>query len=308
MDASFDPNRLGTNEALTNTSDLSQIPLSFSDSVNEADKHNQSIERILKPANICKKHDLVSTQYIKRNNETKLNECTIQNSITTHGKTVSNVTTPTSPVIASTPRSINPDISVKDKCLNTNSNDCHPPQNHMDINRGTNPYSVRSVSSPQLTIKPLTRSKVYRKASLKSLNLSNSMLEHSVPNRRKSNVSASECRVINISNCSITSTDKKVPFSCLSETNQGNVSNDTKDRWNMREVHITCNPLSTPYPYSTPHHNSMSETVTEPLDDEPKSRSCGNFLPILSLIPQTIISFQYLSPKMKFSWWRNKIS
>ncbi|CAL7943619.1 unnamed protein product [Xylocopa violacea] len=237
MDASFDPNRLGTNEALTNTSNLSQIPLSFSDSVNEADKHNQSIKRILKPANICKKHDLVSTQYIKRNNETKLNECTIQNSITTHGKTVSNVTTPTSPVIASTPRSINPDISIKDKCLNTNSNDCHPPQNHMDINR-----------------------------------------------------------------------DKKVPFSCLSETNKGNVSNDTKDRWNMREVHITCNPLSTPYPYSTPHHNSMSETVTESLDDEPKSRSCGNFLPLLSLIPQTIISFQYLSPKMKFSWWRNKIS
>lgn len=177
----------------------------------------------------------------------------------------------------------------------------------MDLNRGTNSYSVRSVSSPQLTIKPLTRSKVYRKTSLKSLNLSNSMLDHNVFNHRKSNLT-SEGRIINISNCSITSTDKKVPFPCLSELTQGNDTNDRKDKWNMEEVHITCNPLSTPYPYSTPHHNIMSETVTEPLDDEPKSRSCGNFLPILSLIPQTVISFQYLSPKMKFSWWRNKIS
>ncbi|KOC63953.1 hypothetical protein WH47_01268 [Habropoda laboriosa] len=132
--------------------------------------------------------------------------------------------------------------------------------------------------------------------------------DRTVPNHRKSNVPTIENRIINISNCSITSTDKKVPFLCPSEMTQGNDSNDTKNKWNMGEVHITCNPLSTPYPYSTPHHNIMSETVTEPLDDEPKSQSCGNFLPILSLIPQTVISFQYLSPKMKFSWWRNKIS
>ncbi|XP_043514923.1 uncharacterized protein LOC122531228 [Frieseomelitta varia] len=163
-----------------------------------------------------------------------LNECAIQNSIIIQEKTV---TTPTSPAIISISQSINPNVSIKDKHINTKSNDCQSLQNHVDFNR-----------------------------------------------------------------------DKKVPFPCLSELTQGNDTNDTKDKWNMEEVHITCNPLSTPYPYSTPHHNIMSETVTEPLDDEPKSRSCGNFLPILSLIPQTVISFQYLSPKMKFSWWRNKIS
>lgn len=304
MDASFGPNQLGTNEALINNSIRSQTSFSFSNSINEANKHNQSIKHILKSENIYKEHDLVSTQYIKHNNETNLNECTIQNSIITQEKII---TTPTSPAVTSTLQSINPDVSIKDKHLNTNSNDCHPLQNHMDINRGTNSYSVRSVSSPQLTIKPLTRSKVYRKTSLKSMNLSNSMLDHSVFNHRKSNLT-SEGRVINISNRSITSTDEKVPFSCVSELTQGNDSSDTKNKWNMGEVHITCNPLSTPYPYSTPHHNIMSETVTEPLDDEPKGRSCGNFLPILSLIPQTVISFQYLSPKMKFSWWRNKIS
>ncbi|XP_017756440.1 PREDICTED: uncharacterized protein LOC108548142 isoform X2 [Eufriesea mexicana] len=234
MDASFGPNQLGTNEALINNSTLSQTSFSLSKSINDINRHNQSIKRILKPANIYKKHDLVPTQYIKHNNETNLNECTIQSSIITQEN---NVITPTSPVITSTLQSINPNVSIKDKCLNTNSNDCHLLQNHMDINR-----------------------------------------------------------------------DKQVPFSCLSGMAQGNNSNDRKNKWNMGEVHITCNPLSTPYPYSTPHHNIMSETVTEPLDDEPKSRSCGNFLPILSLIPQTVISFQYLSPKMKFSWWRNKIS
>ncbi|XP_029039861.1 uncharacterized protein LOC114874599 [Osmia bicornis bicornis] len=235
MDASFDPNQLGTNEARTN---LSQTSLSLSNSINEAKKYNnQSIIRILKPASIYKNHDLVSTQYIKDNNERKSNECTIQNSVITQGNIVSNITQPTNPVITSTPESINPDVSIKNKCLNTNSSDSHLTQNHMDVNR-----------------------------------------------------------------------DKKVPFSCLLETTQGNDSSDTKNKWNMGEVHITCNPLSTPYPYSTPHHNIMSEPVTESLDDEPKSRTCGNFLPILSLIPQTVISFQYLSPKMKFSWWRNKIS
>ncbi|XP_076395494.1 uncharacterized protein LOC105663625 isoform X1 [Megachile rotundata] len=305
MDASFDPNQLGTNEAHTIPS---QTSFSLSNSINEAKKYNQSIKRILKPASIYKNHDLVSTQYIKHDNERKFNECTIQNSVITQGNVVSTVTTPTSPVITSTSESINPDIFVKNKCLNTNSSDSHHMQNHTDVNRGTNPYSVRSVSSPQLTIKPLTRSKVYRKASLKSMNLSNFVLDHTVLNHRKSNVLPSDTRIINISNCSITSTDKKVPFSCLLETTQGNNTNDTKNKWNMGEVHITCNPLSTPYPYSTPHHNIMSEPVTESLDDEPKSRSCGNFLPILSLIPQTVISFQYLSPKMKFSWWRNKIS
>ncbi|XP_076475003.1 uncharacterized protein LOC143302742 isoform X2 [Bombus vancouverensis nearcticus] len=234
MDASFGPNQLGTNEALINNSIRSQTSFTFSNSINEANKHNQSIKHILKSENIYKEHDLVSTQYIKHNNETNLNECTIQNSIITQEKII---TTPTSPAVTSTLQSINPDVSIKDKHLNTNSNDCHPLQNHMDINR-----------------------------------------------------------------------DENVPFSCVSELTQGNDSSDTKNKWNMGEVHITCNPLSTPYPYSTPHHNIMSETVTEPLDDEPKGRSCGNFLPILSLIPQTVISFQYLSPKMKFSWWRNKIS
>lgn len=238
MDASFGPNESGTNEALINNSTFSQTSFSFFNSINEKNKFNQSIKHILKPTNIYKKHNLVSTQYIKHNNETNLNECTAtQNSIITRGK---NVTTPTIPLITSTPQSINPDVSIEDKYLNRKSNDCHSLQNYMDINRA--------------------------------------------------------------------STDKKVHFSCISELNQENNSTDTKNKWNMGEVHITCNPLSTPYPYSTPHHNIISETVTESLDDEPKSRSCGNFLPILSLIPQTVISFQYLSPKMKFSWWRNKIS
>lgn len=307
MDASFGPNQLGTNEALISTPNLSQTSFSFSITANETKRYNQSIKRISKPTAIYRKHDLVSTQHIKYDNETKSNECTIQNSVTTQGETMSNVTTTVNPVI-STPRSTNPDVFVKNTCLNRSSNDCHIMQNHVDVvTRETNSYSVRSVSSPQLTIKPLTRSKVYRKASLKSMNLSNSVLDNCTTNHCNSTNSALNARIINISNCSVTSADEKVPLSGSSEATLRNDSDDAKDKWNMGEVHITCNPLSTPYPYSTPHRN-ISETITEPLDDEPQSRSCGSFLPILSLIPQTVVSFQYLSPKMKFSWWRNKIS
>ncbi|XP_033340701.1 uncharacterized protein LOC117228805 [Megalopta genalis] len=309
MDASFGPNQLGANEAHANntTPVLPQNFSSLSEFVNETKKRNESTKRILKSDIAYKKHGVVSNQYIKHNNETKSNECTIQNSMITRETTVSNVVKPVSP-LTSTPYRINPDISVKNKCLNIDGNDCQFTQNNMDIYKDNNTRSIRSVSSPQLTIKPLTRSKVYRKASLKSMNLSNSTLDNSTQNHCRSNNLASNNRIINISNCSITFTDKEVPFSYLSATTQGIESNDTQNKWNMGEVHITCNPLSTPYPYSTPHRNIISETVTEPLDEEPKSRSCGSFLPILSLIPQTVISFQYLSPKMKFSWWRNKIS
>ncbi|XP_078039049.1 uncharacterized protein LOC144471146 [Augochlora pura] len=309
MDASFGPNQLGANEAHANST-APVLPQNFSspsEFVNETKKRNESIKHILKSDIAYKKHGVVSNQYIKHNNETKSNECTIQNSMITRETTVSNIEEPVSP-LTSTPYCINSDISVKNKCLNIDGNDYQFTQNNMDIYKDNNPRSIRSVSSPQLTIKPLTRSKVYRKASLKSMNLLNSTLDNSTPNHCKNNDLASDNRIINISNCSITFTDKDVPFSYLSATTQGIESNDTRDKWNTGEVHITCNPLSTPYPYSTPHRNIISETVTEPLDEEPKSRSCGSFLPILSLIPQTVISFQYLSPKMKFSWWRNKIS
>ncbi|XP_076229018.1 uncharacterized protein LOC116426336 [Nomia melanderi] len=307
MDASFGPNQLGPNEAHTNAPVLSQSFSSIPDSINETKKQNESTKRTLKFDIAYKKRDLVSTQYIKHNNETKSNECTIQNSMITRETTMSNIAKPIRP-LTSAPYCINPDISVKNKCLKIDGNDYQFTQNNMDIYKDSNSRSIRSVSSPQLTTKPLTRSKVYRKASLKSMNLSNSTLDNSASNHCRSIGLASDNRIINTSNCSITFTDKKVPFSYHSATTQRNDSNDSRNKWNMGEVHITCNPLSTPYPYSTPHRNIINETVTEPLEEEPKSRSCGSFLPILSLIPQTVISFQYLSPKMKFSWWRNKIS
>ncbi|KAG7188091.1 hypothetical protein KM043_015941 [Ampulex compressa] len=83
---------------------------------------------------------------------------------------------------------------------------------------------------------------------------------------------------------------------------------ETSGRRNTDDIRIICNPLSTPYPYSTSCHKVVSEMVPEPSEEEPKGHTCGSFLPILSFLPQTVISFQYLSPKMKFSWWRNKIS
>ncbi|XP_066600152.1 uncharacterized protein [Prorops nasuta] len=217
--------------------------------------------------------------------------------------------------------------------------------------------SIRSASSPQLaTTKPMTRSKVYRKASLKSgiamQNLSlkdfcNGM-DRPGTNGSTQNHHRQQPRIILLASksngrprksdgrASLRSGPKPelqpsaaIPIDPSSHrppppplhpptetgTEKGKdrsshreERNDHTDKWNLENVRITCNPLSNPYPYSTPCPKPTSNILPEAQEEEPKSRSCGSFLPILALIPQTVISFHYLSPKMKFSWWRNKIS
>ena len=159
--------------------------------------------------------------------------------------------------------------------------------------------SSRSTSSPQLmSVKP--RSKVYRRASLKSLTNLNTI------------VSPAHSRIIKVS--SRNKSEKR-----LASDSQSTINSDAEDKENV------CNPLSHPYPYSTPcqKKSDVGQLSKEPspVKEEPeqeqqeqqpeekqKGKSCSSFLPILSLIPHTMISFQYPSPKMKFSWWRNKIS
>ncbi|XP_025994282.1 uncharacterized protein LOC113004617 [Solenopsis invicta] len=159
--------------------------------------------------------------------------------------------------------------------------------------------TVRSASLPQLTMK-MPRSKVYRKTSLK-----NSSLKIEVDN-------------VGVVRYMSAAAEKKQKRKNLADRNVDTVARCENNKWNNAhgDVHITCNPLSTPYPYSTPAATTTTTTTTTTVtskttiesDEEPKSRSCGSFLPILALIPHSVISFQYLSPKMKFSWWRNKIS
>ncbi|XP_020709337.1 uncharacterized protein LOC110116793 [Athalia rosae] len=137
----------------------------------------------------------------------------------------------------------------------------------------------RSASLAQISIvnRPASRSKLYRRSSLKAP------------------VDADQTKIFN------------QPRSSSTELAMSS-DNESKIKWNEENVHITCNPLSSPYPYSTPCHKKERIRDTQVQDEEPKPHSCGKFLPILSLIPLTLVSFQYLSPKMKFSWWRNKIS
>ena len=160
-------------------------------------------------------------------------------------------------------------------------------------------HSTRSVSSPQLMPKPPTRSKVYRRASLKStINISN-----------LDNIRFSDSRIINISNRTKLRAENKRTFSTSEgQVIENNSLSDFKVKSDIKNVNnVTCDPTSTPYPYSTSCKKD-AQIETEAPDDEPKGHSCGSFLPILSLIPHSVVSFQYLSPKMKFSWWRNKIS
>ncbi|KYQ49666.1 hypothetical protein ALC60_11261 [Trachymyrmex zeteki] len=166
--------------------------------------------------------------------------------------------------------------------------------------------TVRSASLPQLTTK-ISRSKVYRKTSLKSLSLKSEIDVGGDGTTERNGV----VRYMSIA------AEKKQKRKSLADRD---VDVRCENKWNSEDIHITCNPMSTPYPYSTPAATTTTTTTTVTTtskttattmvesDEEPKSRSCGSFLPILALIPHSVISFQYLSPKMKFSWWRNKIS
>lgn len=183
-----------------------------------------------------------------------------------------------------------------------------------DVSSSTTPKSaigadstVRSASLPQLTMK-MPRSKVYRKTSLKS-----SFLKSEVNVGGDGNGTTERNGVVRYMSIAA---EKKQKRKSLADRD---VDVRCENKWNSDNIHITCNPLSTPYPYSTPAATTTTTTTTVTTtskttatmvesDEEPKSRSCGSFLPILALIPHSVISFQYLSPKMKFSWWRNKIS
>lgn len=150
--------------------------------------------------------------------------------------------------------------------------DCDRISDRISISDDLGSSVERSMSSPQLFQKNVARSKVYRKASLK------------VSNDRSDRI----------------------------EVRRSSMSRICKEKLEgVEPVRIICNPLATPYPYSTGlgiSRNIGKNRKEE--EEEPKCShsSCGGFLPIFSLIPQTVVSLQYLSPKMKFSWWRNKIS
>lgn len=184
---------------------------------------------------------------------------------------------------------------------------------------GNSVDAVRSASLPQLmtttttlttttTTMKTSRSKVYRKTSLRNPSLNCEIVLGGGSVIEKKGI----VRYIN----KAAAQEKKQKRRSLAERETDARS---ENKWNLEDIHITCNPLSTPYPYSTPAATTTTTTITTTTttipsktttenDEEPKGRSCGSFLPIFALIPHSVISFQYLSPKMKFSWWRNKIS
>jgi len=176
------------------------------------------------------------------------------------------------------------------------------PQNRSNVSETISKDADANVSSSTAAMTRCLRSKVYRKISLKC--------EDDVGNCDSDDQRKGIVRYVSAT------TEKKQKRRSLAGRETDTIARRETVKWNPEDVHITYNPLSTPYPYSTPSATTTTTTITTSktatttveCDDEPKSRSCGSFLPIFALIPQSIISFQYLSPKMKFSWWRNKIS
>lgn len=315
MDASLVPAMTGTNEARTLSYIFSPIDSSpLSHPLNNLETTSESINLVPKLSSINSKGIAVSVSYITENNERKNSESTIKNCEINQKNTISSSTFACHSMSFDIEKQKSQTSIVIQSGTRSDDGYC------IDSKKANNVQCFRSISSPQLTIKPLTRSKVYRKASLKS-STNKSSLQSDLSTFTIDNFNAvSNVKSMNNTNnskCILSKANKyrKTPEQCpiQSDTCRKAKENDSgiansKNKWNIEDVHITCNPLSTPYPYSTPCQKTASGTVTESQDEEPKSRSCGSFLPILSLIPQTVIGFQYLSPKMKFSWWRNKIS
>lgn len=195
----------------------------------------------------------------------------------------------------------------KNRSNNNNNEKKFSPKRLNDSNEINGP-ATRSSSTPQLKVP--VRSKVYRKTSLKSSEMMTSM------SHRIINISNHRFVFIFLPTCSFLVKIKPltVGFSYSRRNSSAPLTASTLTPAKSQEdVHIICNPLSTPYPYSTPCKKAdLDEKKTaDPETEDKKSNrnhSCGSFLPILALIPSNVVSFQYLSPKMKFSWWRNKIS
>ncbi|XP_031779766.1 uncharacterized protein LOC116416227 [Nasonia vitripennis] len=185
--------------------------------------------------------------------------------------------------------------------------------------------SSRSTSSPQL-MSAKTRSKVYRRASLKSLNSLPALILplHSkiikLSSSDNNNDKIPECMQSAKINCTLHGKERldllKPSASCLhpSPIFQNNSNNiDKYDYQRNQKVYRHHR-----YPHHVQHQQHLhknkvtNESVVQQdnqTKQQSKVKSCAaNFLPILSFIPHTVISFQYPTPKIKFSWWRNKIS
>ncbi|XP_014209808.1 serine/threonine-protein kinase phg2-like [Copidosoma floridanum] len=167
--------------------------------------------------------------------------------------------------------------------------------------------SSRSTSSPQL----MSRSKVYRRASLKSLTSLSSTTSQ-----------PAQSRIVRLGRVKIA--DKRgTPLDHVAKTSNTGSNNSA-----FGDKKVPCQAFSQPVHRSPDDDSSLcskskkensngvlQQVEQQQLQEEEKQqqqqtkgKSCSSFLPILSLIPNMVISFQYPSPKMKFSWWRNKIS
>lgn len=186
--------------------------------------------------------------------------------------------------------------------------------------------SSRSTSSPQL-MSAKARSKVYRRASLKSLSslpVPISPLHSRIVKLSSSdnnNDKRPQCMHSAKTNCEPyckeqldpLKSNASYPYPCPNFQSNSNHNDEYDQQRNHRRRH---------HHHQFPHHLQQqqnlhknkfkNESVVQQdnqVKQQSKIKSCAaSFMPILSFIPHTVISFQYPTPKMKFSWWRNKIS
>ena len=151
----------------------------------------------------------------------------------------------------------------------------------------------------QIATEQQTYLKTYQNASSKSrINITNIR-----------NIQLTETRIFNVCKRMKILLENGINFSELEEQMiKDTFVSNFKMESDIKNVNkLTGDPISTSYPYSVA---SKKETETEMVyrKDKPKNNNCEGFQSLLSLLPYFMVSCQYLSPKLKFSWWRNKIS
>ncbi|XP_057341436.1 uncharacterized protein LOC130678302, partial [Microplitis mediator] len=152
----------------------------------------------------------------------------------------------------------------------------------------------------QLFIKIMTINKIHRKTSLKSL-----VNEHTGnSSSRKSLVSSDICVY-----------HRKVLQLLIVNNLTNNVSKskinsyEFKNQLNIKHVGKICDSLSKSFPHYTPYYKLSVCNLSKNSKKEPKCNSgtCSYFsIPVYTTL--TVISFHCPNPKIRFSWWRNKIS
>lgn len=161
-------------------------------------------------------------------------------------------------------------------------------------------HPKRSARVIQLFIKIMTINKIHQKTSLKSLvneHTGNSPLQKSLVS---SDICVYHRKVLQL----------LIVNNLTNDVSKSKINSyEFKNQLNIKHVGNICNSLSKSFPHYTPYYKLSVYNLSKNSKKKPKCNSgtCSYF-PIPVYTTLTVISFHCPNPKIRFLWWRNKIS